>query len=98
MSDKKNEISEEEMERAQGGAQYSLSAEKTAKRSQMSPTGPGAAEPGPHEDPIRNLEAIRGGAQYSISAEKTAKRSQMSPTNQSQGEEGGSPVGPTVKP
>ena len=102
MPDKKNEISEEEMKKASGGASYSLSAKKTENRNQMSPTGmEQPAEGRGHLDPLAgsDLQSVRGGVPGNISAQKAGKRDQMSPTAQNEpDDEGRSHLDPTVKP
>lgn len=68
MSDKKNEITDEEMKEATGGASYSISAEKTQPRGTY-PSGVEGSDPGGvgNTDPVygelgdRNLKAVSGG-------------------------------------
>jgi len=70
MSDQSKELRNEELERAQGGARYELSAESTNRR--KSGEWDPKTEPG-GGIPVEQLKGINAGGP-SVSAEKTASR------------------------
>ena len=75
MTGKNEELNPKDLESAQGGAGFQLSAEKTANRMRRGELPAGeSAQSG--TDPIdeAQLQVMRGGAGFQISAEKAANR------------------------